>query len=246
LLSAVIDDALSLDTRLVRTVRSLILRPGEVTRQHRAGRRVSYVPPLRAYLISAVIFFGLFTLFPNRGRVEVVMRGETPPAASPGSRMTFELPAHLPFIDSRYQEAAAAAKANPQAFARELGAHIPRTFFLLLPMFALLLELFYRKEGYYFEHLVFSLYYHAFVFLVFSALFLLARTDGWLPGFVRASLGTGLFGWLFAYLPIALRRVYGGSWLKTMATLAALGVLYFTLFLLVMVPLMIFVVLWTF
>ena len=158
------------------------------------------------------------------------MRGERPPAATPGSRITFELPAHLPFLDSRYQEAAVAAKANPEAFARELGAHVPRTFFLLLPIFALLLELFYRKGGYYFEHLVFSLYYHSFVFLVFTALFLNGWTAGWLPDYVRAVIGTSLLIWLVAYLPLALRRVYGGSWPKTMLKLAALGFLYFFAF----------------
>jgi hypothetical protein len=35
-----------------------------------------------------------------------------------------------------------------------------------------------------------------------------------------------LTGWLFAYLPIALRRVYGGSRLMTGLKLTTLGVLY--------------------
>jgi hypothetical protein len=243
-LSQLIDDAFSLDTRLARTLRPLLFRPGLVTREYLAGRRATYAPPLRTYLIAALVFFGLFAIFPNNSRVEVFMQGEK--STLTGSRMTFELPAHVPFIDARYQQAAQAAKKNPQEFARVLGAQIPRSFFVLLPLFALLLELFYRREGYYLDHLVFSLYYHSFVFIVFAAFFLLSWTEGLLPDPVRATLGTGLLVWLLSYLPLALRRVYGGSWLKTLLKLAGLGGLYLMVFLFVQIPLMVFVVLSTF
>ena len=65
---------------------------------------------------------------------------------------------------------------------------------------------------------------------MFAALFLSSRTAGWLPGTVRASLGVALLGWLFAYLPIALRRVYGGSRLITFFKLGGLGVMYLGVF----------------
>jgi hypothetical protein len=206
LLSEVIDDALSLDTRLVRTLRPLVFRPGLVTRDYLAGRRIAHVPPLRAYLISALIFFGLFTVFPNRAQYHVFLTGEPKPVAR-GSQVTVELPAHMPINDGWYQQVTARAKANPDAFIPAVGAAVPRAFFLFLPIFAGLLKLFYRREGYYVDHLVFSLYYHAFVFIVLSGLFLLSRTDPWLPNIVRASIGWTLLAWLFAYLPIALRRV---------------------------------------
>ena len=62
--------------------------------------------------------------------------------------------------------------------------------------FAVLLKLFYRREGYFVDHLVFSLYYHAFVFLVLSALFLVSRTDAWLPGRCERSLAPAFSsGW---------------------------------------------------
>src|SRR5262245_37784430 len=174
-ISEVIDDALSLDTRLVRTIRPLLFRPGLVTRDYLLGHRVTHVPPLRAYLISALIFFGLFSIFPNRAQVEVFTTAGTRSIRS-GSRMTFELPAHSPIDDDRYQRLVARAKANPDDFAGAVGSAVPRVFFLLLPIFAGLLELFYRRRGYYVDHLVFSLYYHAFVFVVFSLMFLMSRT----------------------------------------------------------------------
>jgi hypothetical protein len=140
---------------------------------------------------------------------------------------TFSVPERVPFWDDRYQETLTRARQNPPAFARAVYATIPRLFFLFLPMFALFLELFYRKQGYYFEHLVFSLYYHAFVFLSFSALFVIGRSGAWLPAFVSVLLTLGVVGWLVAYLPIALRRVYGGSWPRTLLKVTILGVVYF-------------------
>ena len=77
---------------------------------------------------------------------------------------------------------------------------------------------------------MFSLYYHAFVFVVFTALFLMSRTDGLLPGAVRAAIGFALLGWLVAYLPIALRRVYGGSRWITFLKLVGLGAMYLAVF----------------
>src|SRR5688572_19315073 len=59
-----IGDVFDLDARLVRTVWPLLLKPGEVTRRYRLGQRVAFVPPLRTYLVSALVFFGLFSLTP--------------------------------------------------------------------------------------------------------------------------------------------------------------------------------------
>jgi hypothetical protein len=244
LLSEVIDDALSLDTRLLRTLRPLLFRPGVVIRDYLAGHRVAQVPPLRTYLISALVFFGLFSAFPNRAKVDVFTTGEPRPTG--GTRVTWELPAHLPVHDAGYQRLVARAKANPEAFVGAVGSAVPRAFFLFLPIFAVLLKLLYRREGYFVDHLVFSLYYHAFVFLVLLALFLVSRTDAWLSGPFRALVSAGLLAWLAAYLPIALRRVYGGSRWKTFFKLAGLGVIYLAMFVTVGMPLVTVIGLLTF
>lgn len=149
---------------------------------------------------------------------------------SGGSRMQFQLPAHVSINDAKYQELLARAKANPEGFASAVGSSVPRAFFLFLPIFAALLALFYRRAGYYVDHLVFSLYYHSFVFVVFTALYLMSRTSGLLPGTVRALIGFALLGWLVAYLPIALRRVYGGSGWITFLKVAGLGITYLVVF----------------
>lgn len=53
----VLEESLSLDGRLPRTMRALLLRPGHLTREYTAGRIARYVRPFRLYLVSSVIFF---------------------------------------------------------------------------------------------------------------------------------------------------------------------------------------------
>jgi len=229
LFSDVVGDILNLDTRLVRTLRPLMLKPGQVAKDYIAGRRVSHVPPLKAYLIAALVFFSLFTVFPSEAPVRVFVQGSAEERAAKseiGSRTFFSLPASISYYNDWYQGAVARAMRQPDAFAHAVYSNVPRAFFFLLPIFALFLELLYRKQGYLVDHVVVALYYHAFVFLDFSLLFLAGRIGPFLPAPVRIAIGLILFGWLLAYLPIALRRIYGGSRLMTGAKLVSLGVLY--------------------
>jgi hypothetical protein len=233
LLSQVVEDVFSLDTRLVRTLGPLIARPGKVTREYLAGRRVSYVPPLKAYLIAAFVFFGLFTLFPTDMKVSVFYQGSPEEDAarqeSDNGQLSLSLPQESKLFGEHYRRAADRAIANPKLFASAIYGNVPRAFFVFLPLFALLLELFYRKQGYYVDHVVFSLYYHAFVFLTFSLFFLVGLTRSWLPVAVTFPVRFALIAWPFGYLPIALRRVYGGSRTMTGFKLVGLALLYLPL-----------------
>lgn len=52
----------SFDTKFVRSIKPFIILPGFLTVRFNEGKRVSYVNPLRLYLIISVIFFFLSTL----------------------------------------------------------------------------------------------------------------------------------------------------------------------------------------
>ncbi|NQZ86307.1 MAG: DUF3667 domain-containing protein [Colwellia sp.] len=52
-----LDDIFSFDSRASRTILPLIIRPGFLTNEYIAGRRVHYVPPLRLYLFISIVFF---------------------------------------------------------------------------------------------------------------------------------------------------------------------------------------------
>lgn len=85
-------------------------------------------------------------------------------------------------------------------------ANTSKTFFLLLPLFALLLKLFYINKNYFYsEHLVFSIYYYNFFFLT-GSLYLLWDLIPFLN-----KISWLLIVWIMVYLFFAMKRAYPES-----------------------------------
>lgn len=83
------------------------------------------------------------------------------------------------------------------------------TLFLFLPMFALILKLFYiRRSRYYIEHLIFALHYFSFFFVLITLWLLILYFFGFMPFWI-------VFIPAFFYFLFALKRVYAQSWGKT-------------------------------
>ncbi len=81
-------------------------------------------------------------------------------------------------------------------------AYAPYAMFCLMPLFALFLKILYLGSGKrYGEHLLFALHTNAFAYLQIGLIMLAP----W------GLLKFALFCWLAFYLPVAMRRVYGGS-----------------------------------
>lgn len=229
-------DLLNLDTRLLRTLGPLFFRPGLVIREYLAGRRVRFVLPLKMFLLASVVFFGLVALLPRSTPVVFRSDGKEPPPVSrpeQGLRYGFRLPPpteNSSWIDRRLDKAANRALENPDAFGEAVLANLPRAFFVLLPLFAILLKLFYRRQDhYYLDHLIFALYYHAFAFVLLTLLVILGRP--WVPGWLATPLTLVLWIWFFAYLAIALRKVYRGTRWMTFCKFTGLLTTYLAAFL---------------
>ena len=67
---------LHLDSRVWRTLKLLILKPGELTREFIAGRHQRYLPPFRLYLAISILFFALSALLPGFSLVQMNRSGE--------------------------------------------------------------------------------------------------------------------------------------------------------------------------
>lgn len=133
------------------------------------------------------------------------------------------------WIDRRLDEAANQAVENPNAFGEAVLANMPRAFFVLLPLFTLLLKLFYRhQDHHYLSHLIFALYFHAFAFVLLTLLVIASRP--WVPGWVATPLTLTLWIWFFTYLAIALRKVYHGTRWKTFFKFTGLLTTYLAAF----------------
>jgi hypothetical protein len=99
--------------------------------------------------------------------------------------------------------------------------YVPYMALGLVPIFAALLQWMYRnRHCRYGAHLVFSLYAHSFVLLIFVI-------EAKLP----LALATILSVWSIVYYGLALKRVYGGTWSETIGRGTILAILYSLTFL---------------
>ena len=64
----------SFDTRLLRSLKDLITRPGSYALEYINGHRMRYVPPLRLYVFISFLFFLLLSTFVNQ---QVIISEET-------------------------------------------------------------------------------------------------------------------------------------------------------------------------
>ncbi|MGH8089325.1 MAG: DUF3667 domain-containing protein, partial [Stenotrophomonas sp.] len=123
---------------------------------------------------------------------------------------------------------------RPQLLVNAFFGAVPSALFVLVPLFAVLLKVFYLGSGrLYLEHLVVALYSHAFLCVALLGILLLSMLGGQMTavpgaGIIIGVLITLLVLWMPCYLLIMQRRVYGQSWLVTTLKFTALGWLYFT------------------
>nr|WP_314547597.1 DUF3667 domain-containing protein [uncultured Massilia sp.] len=217
----------ALEGKLWKTLGLLLFRPGRLTLEYMAGRRVRYVQPLRVYLTFSLIFFALFKFMGEEHHIGGV-KYDAKPVIHVGKddiekqkQARAELQAELEaeqntrelakldtfkrfengLIDSFTQD-------NGKKVKLAMFSYAPYAVFALMPVFALLLKLLYLGSGRrYGEHLLFALHTNAFAFLMLSLILL---ADGPVP-----SLGQVMFLWMMVYLPLAMRRVYGGGRIAT-------------------------------
>jgi hypothetical protein len=117
---------------------------------------------------------------------------------------------------------------DPAALNGPLTSWVPRILFVLLPLFAALLALFYvrkRKQFFFVDHLVFSLSIHTFVFVVLILAAILAQ--------LIAGEWVALFAWLAmsVYFFLSLKRFYRQGWWMTSLKFVAITFVYSTFFL---------------
>lgn len=286
------EDLTHYDSKFFITIKDLLLKPGFLTKEYLAGRRASYLHPIRMYVfISFVYFLALFTFFnPGHGIEEQLIekgaldnRRETAAslqhmlaAASQDAdsgkvrqAMISEISTRLgldtlPGVDNTtlilgithkdlltydsLQRSLPAGQKDwglkPWIYGRWLKtlnhdgelaipkvidttSHItPKMMFVLLPLFALLLKLFYsRKKFYYADHAIFSLHLHSAAFLIFLFLGLVEKIfPSW-----GETLGALELLFILVYLAIALRRAYGKSILFSIFATITLGFIYLAL-----------------
>ncbi|QIA09290.1 DUF3667 domain-containing protein [Draconibacterium halophilum] len=284
-------DFFAFDTRFFKTLFALIARPGFLTKEYFAGRRVRYTPPFRIFVFVSFILFFLLQIVTNRGlstildsdlkdskvsldsssvvaadsvfnevnkelspqdkqalddvldkaniRLDSVGIGKAANEIDLGSwggarniRLALNKQADKmqeELEDETDPEKRAELQENirllrsPEATMAKILKYISYAFFLLLPLFAMILKLIYiRRKHNYMRHLVFSFHIHSFIFLVITFLIglqlLFEDNTGTISGMLILSIPV--------YIIIAIKKFYGQSLGKVVLKFFALTFIY--------------------
>ncbi|WP_319482127.1 DUF3667 domain-containing protein [uncultured Draconibacterium sp.] len=288
-------DFFAFDTRFFKTLFALIARPGFLTKEYFAGRRVRYTPPFRIFVFVSFLLFFLLQIVTNRGLLTVLdsdlkdakvgldsisvvaadsvinkVNNELSPqekqalgeALSKGNikldsidiaktaneidlgswsgarNIRLALNKQADKMQEELEEETEPGKRaelqeninllrSPEATMAKILKYISYAFFLLLPLFAMILKLIYiRRKHNYMRHLVFSFHIHSFIFLVMTFIIGLNLLFENIPGSISAVLILSIP----IYIIIAIKKFYGQSLGKVVLKFFTLSFIYNIIF----------------
>lgn len=265
------DTVLNIDSRIFRSIGPLLFRPGFLSQEYFAGRRVRYVSPVRLFVFLSIVTFIIAQwVMPDwsvsgggdegRGSINVEVDGGKPvkPSSQPDDDLddlvisggkpwdpvsnpirVDWLPdagnAQLNALAGRLKDNGKRIKKDPNLLKAAVFNALPTTLFVLVPVFALLLKLFYVfKRRLYMEHLIVALHSHAFLCLAVISLIGLGSLEAGLghPAWLGVPLGLAEFAlavWMPLYLLLMQKRIYGQGWPMTLLKFGALGFIHLML-----------------
>ena len=217
------------DGTIFRTLRSLIIRPGELTADYVAGRRKIWLAPVQLFLILNVVYFvahalhGWNTLTTD---LRTHMRG------------TYHREFAVQMVDRKLSSKSLTLDQYRRTFDAKAGIQAKSLVVLMVPLFAgcvALLQVTRRRFAV--QHFVFALHFFSFFLLYLTVANLLSTAI--LSGLARLGVKFGggdvdavvsfvslviLASWLY----VGLRRAYGDSRLLALpkALVLAFGLIY--------------------
>lgn len=186
--------------KILRTLSALLIKPGLLTAEYLAGRKGSYINPIRVYLTFSAIYF-------------VFAWGVLSDVRAGGG--------HDPRLMRSITAIAQKKGVEPQALAEKIYQKAEKysgvlRFASVLISGLILTLLYYGSGRYYVEHMVFSLHYYSFDFFCKSAFALLFVVSAALGAKLSPVVLNLFYPVALTYLIFALRRVYKESWGKTL------------------------------
>jgi uncharacterized protein DUF3667 len=230
-----LEGLLHLDGKFLRTVRLLFTRPGLLTREFIAGRRVAYTQPLRLYIFASFLYFALSLVLkqpPSPAEVaqanaeaaqaqQAGADGREAPGGGADARASAPSRSALGRVFTKLQHQ------DGREVEREMRHLSPTMAFFCLPLLATVLCLAYRGSGQvYVEHLIFALHVQTFFFLAALATDIAQAAARLVSASLAGFVGFLCFLWGASVIYRAFRAVYGqGRW-KTLLKMALVGLAY--------------------
>jgi hypothetical protein len=235
LIEEAIEGIFHFDTKFVQTVTAMCFKPGFITSEFIKGKQIRYVAPVRFYVFITFIFFLLISLPQEKHAASPDV--ESKPAfiitfygvSSTEVRSDMQLSqldsvmqshALRPTMINRYivHQLSRLGKDGQEGFIHLFVKGTSYMMFALMPMFALVIFLLYRKKaGQYIGTLIFSVHFHSFIFLLLIFSFLVDKAAGTPIFFILTIVLSPI------YLFMALRRVYNDSFKRTLLKTLIIG-----------------------
>ena len=211
----IVDELFKLDSRLFRSLKYLITRPGFLTNEYIAGRRARYVAPFRFYFIVSAVWFLLSSLTGLQAQLQKeidkgsVVKNVKVTDKSPKPTAGTKTSAKPAMTEADQLRMIGKVENSAKGMGRWLLGNESWLALTMSPAIAFVLSiLYFRSRRMYIEHLVFAVHFSAFVFTLWFAMFI-----PWLRGWRYSD-------WIFiggplVYLFFAMRTVYAQGPIKT-------------------------------
>lgn len=207
-------------TKIYRTLQALLLKPGLLTNEYIAARRVDWITPLKSFITIFAISFFLYSAFRSVAIFDLSTLLDLDPRGT--LRNTLErlaakrqltMDAFVPMVNVKWRTYASASQ------------------FIYPPAFAIVvMALYARQRRYFVEHLVFSTHYQTFALLLIVLAWPLYLLTGLALSIASGILALVITAVMIWYLIVAVRNVYRQSWLASSVKGVLLYIGYYVLY----------------
>jgi hypothetical protein len=204
LISNAIGNIFCLDNKILVTLKYLLFFPGRLSVEFAKGRVISYVHPAKLFWFITILFFAVIASQIPGNWIEMETdldednKKELNEAVTDAKKEVFDTKEvtgdeNNEIFERKIEKLLKGDKAEVQEMTNNIKTLAPFTAFLLIPVFAFLLFVFFHKQKKMFvDHFVFALHIHSFMFLWYALILLASKipnishfySSGWLTLFV--------------------------------------------------------------
>jgi Protein of unknown function (DUF3667) len=204
------------ESSIFRSFATLVTKPGFLTTEYFAGRRKPYIKPLQLFLFCNIAFF-LVQSYSGSNTLSTPLRIHT------------RLLPYSAYARAKVEKAVVERHTTIEEYRARFDAtienHAKTLVILMIPMFALLMQvLYWRAGGYFVQQLVFSTHFYSFFLLILTSMGLMSTAAFSLARRITNNLAAFQSDLLYTtimllpcllYLLLASRWVYGQGWIIT-------------------------------
>ncbi len=211
------------DTRVFKTLKSLLFKPGEMAADYVEGKRVRYMPPFSLYIFTSIIFFLLLNISLNNNvklGIDKLSASEENKVSNTGNISELEINVNS---GGEIKNISKIVSENKDYYISRFSSLLSWSLFFLMPLYAFFLWVFFRKRHKYFlAHLISAINQHTFLFLIFILIIAV--------NLIFPDKTINPESYLLILFPIYVitgsRKLYRTSWRSTFFRISAAQILY--------------------